>query len=314
MTFSGGSGQAVTAGSRQAHRPAARPAALSRVLHEAVVTWRFVYRDLSSTVIPVWLFGGAAAVHHGLPPASALAAAGRSTVWALLYLYTFCVSNQISGVEEDRVNKPDRPLASGAVTVAGAWLRWWAATAAFAVTGLLLGVPGWTFAWLAVTVLHNFAGWSRWGPAKNLCMVLGTIVQLAAAWTTAGPLDGTAWRWILAVSVIIGGAGMHVQDLRDMAGDRLAGRRTLPLLFGEDATRRHLAVVMAAMPLLLAPVLYAPEGEPLTAAVCAFFLATVCWRIAWRVIRLRGAGDDHRTYMLYTYMFCYVLLSGMFVL
>ncbi|GAA2862177.1 UbiA family prenyltransferase [Streptosporangium fragile] len=283
-------------------------------VREAVLTWRFVYRDLSSTIIPTSLFVGAAAVHHGLPAGPALWAAGKNALWTFLYLYTFCVSNQIAGVEEDRANKPDRPLPSGLVTTAGARRRWGAAMALFTVAGFALDVLLWTLLWQAVTIFHNFGGWGRWGPTKNLCMVLGTIAQLAAAWTMAGPLDGTAWRWILAISLIIAGAAVHIQDLRDMAGDRLAGRRTLPLLLGERATRRHLAVGVAVMPILLALILYVPEEDHIAAAACALVLTAVCWTIAWRVVRRRTPADDHQTYLLYTYMFCYVLLSGVVVL
>jgi hypothetical protein len=88
----------------------------------------------------------------------------------------------------------------------------------------------------------------------------------------------------------------------------------MPLLVGERATRRHLSAILAVTPITLALILYAPTGKPITAAACTVILVTLGWTIAWRLARLRGAAADHRTYLLYTYLFCYVLLSGVVLL
>lgn len=283
-------------------------------LREARLTWRFLYRDLSASVIPCALFTTAAARHHQLPYGTWPLHLAQNVGYMVLYLYVFCVSNQLTGIDEDRINKPDRPLVADLTSPRAARYRWYTAMVAFSLTGWALGVLAWTLLWQVVTVLHNFARLSRWWPTKNLCMVAGTIAQMAAAWQMVGPIDATGWRWILSVSLILGGIAITIQDLRDTSGDRATGRRTLPLALGEHATRRLLSTVMATVPLPLAALLYLPTGVNAATGTCTALTTAASWIIAARILRRNSPTEDHRTYMLFTYLYCLVLASGAFTL
>lgn|GEM_PF-3715434 len=63
---------------------------------------------------------------------------GLSLVHFSFYIYNFCLANQIVGVEEDGINKPDREVPSGRLSIQGAWLRWTCAMFAFPLVAFLI--------------------------------------------------------------------------------------------------------------------------------------------------------------------------------
>jgi methyl-accepting chemotaxis protein len=110
----------------------------------------------------------------------------------------------------------------------------------YTLTGWLLGVLLWTILWQITISLHNLAGWSKHWITKNLSMSLGVIAMLAAAWELVAPLSLHAIRWILLLACVMY-LLFSLQDLRDMSGDRRVGRKTFPLVFGEQKTRWFLS-------------------------------------------------------------------------
>ncbi|WP_216893125.1 UbiA family prenyltransferase [Nocardia alni] len=276
-------------------------------LREARICWSFTRRDLSATVIPATIFAIAAWAHTGHQALSLLVVAVKCLVYFWLYIYTFNLSNQLIGIEEDRLNKPERPLVTGLVTPRGAWWRLAIVTALFLAAGAALGVLWWTLLWVAAWVFHNHLGGARrfWG--KNAAMVAGTIAQLAAAWQIVTPLSTPAWTWILAIAVPLG-LLVSLQDLRDVQGDLAIGRRTAVTVFGDRACRYVFAVAFAVYPFGLYALLYRHTIWPAVAlgGVCA----AVAFTIAYRVVAMRTPRADHRTYMLYTYWYCLTLASA----
>ena len=83
------------------------------------------------------------------------------------------------------------------------------------------------------------------GKQSRCCITLA-----GAAWTFVQPVTPLAWRWILVIAGIIF-VLVSAQDLRDMEGDRHIGRRTVPLVFGEQPTRIGLAVGFALLPFVV---------------------------------------------------------------
>jgi 4-hydroxybenzoate polyprenyltransferase len=237
-----------------------------------------------------------------------------SAVYFWLYAYGFCVTNQLTAVEEDRVNKPFRPLVTGLSSLRGARFRAVAVLLAFPLFGWLLGVAVWALAWVAASLLHNIARWARWWWSKNLIIGVGTLLELAPAWQmAAGWPDVTGWRWIGTLSVVL--LLVPLQDLRDVVGDRTTGRATCPMVFGERATRAFLTVGFLVLPVAADLLLFAPSGAhpavrwPMEAA-----LAAVCLVIAGRVTLLRGAVADDRTYVLWQQWYTGILLAAVVLL
>jgi (R)-axinyssene synthase len=284
-----------------------------RVVRELWLSWRFTAGDASSAVVPALLFLGAAGRHAGLGPGEWLAALARGALYFWLFAYTFGLANQLVGVEEDRLNKPHRPLVTGEATVEGTRWRWRVCMGLFAAVGWAFGVGPWALLWELIIVLHNDGGGARKWWAKNLLIGLGVVTQLAAAWGLVAPLTPTVWRWIGVLASVVF-VLVSLQDLRDQEGDRASGRKTFPLVFGEKRTRALLAGLFALLPFVIHRVLMAPLG--LTPVVVAFDagLALMCWVISVRVLCWRTRSADHRTYLLFTYWYCLALLSTLVVL
>ena len=283
----------------------------AQCLRELRLSWAFIRYDFSSTVVPAMLFVVAAS--RSSDNFDVLTLMGAAAYFSL-YVYTFAVSNQITGLPEDRLNKPDRPLPAGMTTIEGAWIRWSIGMLLFAGVGWILGVLEWALMWQLCFCLYNFAGFARHFVTKSLIMGLGVIAQLAAAWTIINPAPPVAWRWITGLAVIAF-VFCNIQDLRDVAGDRTLRRRTMPLVYGLSRSCHALAFAFA----LLLPVvthlwLFAPLPEtPLSWALEA--LATLLsWIIAARLLLDQRPQALHRSYLLFTYWYCLMLFSAILLL
>ncbi|GGK63082.1 UbiA family prenyltransferase [Nocardia camponoti] len=258
-------------------------------------------------MVPATLFTTAAWGYDGADVSRLPVLLAAAVVYFALYIYTFDLSNQLTGIEEDRLNKPHRPLVTGLVTPAGARTRLIVATVAFLVTGAATGVLEWALLWTAAWYFHNHMGGARrlWG--KNLAMTAGTIAQLSAAWQLVTPLDSTAWRWILVIAVPLT-LLVSLQDFRDLHGDHANRRRTLVMILGEPASRALMCACFAVYPALLYVVLY--RHADLATTLCAIVVAILSEAIAVRILRLSGRRADNRTYVLYTLCYCVILASA----
>lgn len=286
---------------------------LSLIGREIYLFWKFNQYDISTTIIPGMLFL-LAAWHTAAPDLHALPQlliVGVIYFW--LYCCVFCISNQIGGESEDRINKPGRPLVTGLVTRHGAWTRWLICMALFSLAGFLLGVLEWTLLWQVSLTLYNLGSWARHWWTKNLVMMIGLTAQLAAAWQIVRPITPVAWDWILLPAIIML-THVSLQDMRDIAGDRANGRRTFPIVFGEGPSRIFLAVCFALLPLATHVVLMAPAGRAPHVVLCDIVLAALSWTIAYRLLRHHTPEAHHRSYMLFTYWYCASLSAAIVVL
>jgi 4-hydroxybenzoate polyprenyltransferase len=280
---------------------------------ELRLVWAFIRYDISTTLVPALLFMLAA--YKGTQPdlISRLDTIALSLVYFLLYAYVFCLSNQIVGVEEDRRNKPDRPIVAGMVTRQGARVRMYVVMLLFALIGQLLSIGLWTALWLLVVLLHNQCGWSSHWFGKHLCMAMGVLAELAAAWQIVGPLNLRALIWVGVIALVMFPL-VAVQDLRDMRGDDAIGRRTFPLVFGEQYTRLFVAVGFWILPLVMHATIVRISAPTVAALVCDVALAAVSVLIAARVLICRSRAADHRTYMAFTYWYCIALATAVVIL
>ena len=283
---------------------------LGREVH---VIWLFTYYDLSSTLIPAMLFL-IGALHSDPQPFQATAIlVARGLIYFFLYIFTFCVSNQLIGIEEDRLNKPHRPLVTGMVTSRGGMVRWLFGMALFTLAGWLFGVLEWTLLWQVTMIVNNFGGMSKSWVGKHLTISLGTLAMMASAWQIITPVTAIAWQWIILTTLALFPL-IAVQDLRDMDGDRAIGRKTLPILFGEWPVRIMLGLGFGSLPILIHFGMMLPAGFTLGTFVCDVGIAVTCLTIATRVVLFRTQAADHRTYMIFTYWYCFLLASAIIAL
>lgn len=258
------------------------------VTSELRLFFNFTWRDWSATIIPSLIVATCAVQHASLPAWNVV----RFIPWIVCYVYFFDLSNQIVGIEEDRINKPDRPLPSGQITIQGAKRRWAIVLAAFLCIALLnakLIAP--TFTWVAMTAflsLTPFGGHWFW---KNAAAIgVGTWTLLNGVYSTvaeATPLE----KRIFAVIAVWAAPAAQIQDIRDIDGDRAIGRKTLPIVAGAEQSRWLISFV--CLPFSYA-VLWA--GGLISAAPVSLTAGHTL--LAYRVLRGADARYDHKTYMV----------------
>lgn len=284
---------------------------LARIWFEIRLSWRFNLSDMPAVIVPS-LVATVSAWHTLAQPAGHLPwALARALVFCWLYLLVHTFSNQATGEAEDRLNKPHRPIPSGTVTALGAHRRFGVAAAMFLGAGAAFGVLWWAVLWLAMVVVHNYLGSGRHWLLKNLHTNIGVLLLIGPAWQMVAPIPPVGWRWILAAiayTVLV-----SMQDLRDIAGDLVAGRRTLPILLGASATRAILAPALVAFPALAHVLLIAPYPHGQAASVWELAFTAGCWLLAVRILLRRTPRADHVTYQIYCWLWCWLLAGPCFL-
>ena len=182
-----------------------------------------------------------------------------AVAWLLLTMSIYLI-NGVSDLTADRANGSARPLARGWVSESGAVRTAWA----LGIGGLLLaaatGVPAVGVCAVAMGVL----GWLySVGPRPLKCSVAGTAVasagggllSYAVGSAAAGGVAGAGYLALFGLLSGLMAVAGAAKDLGDVAGDRAAGRRTLPVVVGHRTATRVIAggcLVLAAAALVTA--------------------------------------------------------------
>lgn len=192
--------------------------------------------------------------------------------------------NQIYDLDIDRLNKPERPLVSGALSIRQVWVFSWICYAlALFPTWLVVVYPfetiaaKWTaplerhetfFIYLAGLIFTFVYSAPELGRTKargmwaNLTIAIprGCLLKVAG-WTMVAPAAYyEPWFMGGIIALFLMGAAT-TKDFADMEGDRLGGCRTLPILYGP----RKAALIISpffVLPWLLLPVgAYLPDPQ-----------------------------------------------------
>ena len=177
------------------------------------------------------------------------------------------VLNDIVDVEIDRVNAPDRPIASGVITVREAWachltlaFLGLASSAPLGIWPLIVALAGWLLG-----VAYDLWG-KRSGFPGNLMVALATSLPFPYALAVAGVVERRILvYWAMVFLTVLGRE--IVKDIADVEGDREAGVRSLPIIWGARrsallaAAFYLVAVALSPLPLIwgdVNPLAYAP--------------------------------------------------------
>ncbi|KAI9367514.1 UbiA prenyltransferase family-domain-containing protein [Aspergillus egyptiacus] len=174
-----------------------------------------------------------------------------ANIAAFIWSYIFDIANQTTSVLEDQINKPSRPIPAGLLSTPQAQTRW--------LLSWIIG-PIVMFAWYGPWAALHMLVWELWvwfsyvWPKYNnwaihsiftsVGMVMLMRVANAVMRTSAPHWDISAW-WDLPMlpwSMLT----VHLQEFHDMEGDRMSGRKTLPLVLTERGIQ-WLRVVTAAI-------------------------------------------------------------------
>jgi len=203
---------------------------LSLLSKHATTLFYFTKSDIKTTVIPVTMFATFAS------PIQSKSDLLQVICWVWLHLLQFDLSNQCIGVEEDKLNKPDRPIPSGRISLENAWRLRWAlipicvAYSALYSTPLVLTSLGIALLTIVYNELGVHAG--HW-MGRNLSIALDYgLFELGATYVggvNKGTVD-TSGLYAVLISISILATTYHVQDFKDHDGDRAIGRKTFPIV------------------------------------------------------------------------------------
>ncbi|HEY2932850.1 MAG TPA: UbiA family prenyltransferase [Acidobacteriota bacterium] len=145
--------------------------------------------------------------------------------------------NQIFDVEVDRINKPDRMLPSGRLSISEAWK---ACAAAFLLALALAALINWQCFFMALAaVLLTFIysappvrtkGRGFWANV-TIAIPRGTLL-FVAGWSCVKTITHAEPWWIGSVFGFYFLGATTTKDFSDVEGDRAHGCYTLPVLFG----------------------------------------------------------------------------------
>lgn len=185
--------------------------------------------------------------------------------------------NQICDVENDLINQPDRPLPSKRLSVKNAGI--------FSSVLFVLAIA---LAWLVAPEGHHHFFWivlggaaatfiysappartKRYGIAANITISLprGLLLRLAG-WAVVAPV-WYAEAWFLGLIFMIFTIGAATtKDFGDIAGDRAAGCRTLPVKYGPAKAARVIGPFLSFpwLLLILGAFVSLPSGARLLSA------------------------------------------------
>ena len=163
--------------------------------------------------------------------------------------------NQIYDLEIDRINKPSRPLVTGALTIRQAWIFTWSSYfLAIAPTWLVVVYPYSHFlqklfaplalhecffiyiAGMLATFVYSAPPWGRTKAhplLANLTIALprGCLLKVAG-WTMVARATVAEPWFIGSVFMLFLLGAASTKDFSDIAGDRAGNCRTLPIAYG----------------------------------------------------------------------------------
>ena len=286
-----------------------------QALWELRLSYRFIWRDIPAAVLAGVAFTLVAARHHSSSACDCVSAVLWALIYFFHYIYSFNLSNQYTGVEEDKINKPDRPIPSGLVTVEGARFRWYIVTVLYLVVGVAIGNVWSSLLWILGYLAHNHCGLSEhWFTRNSVFLPVGTVVMGWAAWTI---VTGSIWMdqesvlFLGMVSFYVGTLA-NLQDFRDVEGDMKVRRKTMPVQFGMSTSKYFQSFLFIAQFAIFYSVMF--SIQPLTSWQVVFMLVDLLVRLYF-IVRLllldQTPTDFHHTYHSFTKHFIFFISAGL---
>lgn len=170
-------------------------------------------------------------------------------LWNWLNVLLFDIANQRlpQSVVEDSVNKAWRPLPSGRTSLKAARRLLLGVVPLVFLASLYLGGMPETVAMMVLTWMYNdLGGADETYNIRNFINALGFMCYSSGTLTVASGysrlhFNDRAHQWILIVGTIVFST-LSMQDMPDISGDRERGRKTLPLIHGENIARWAIAL------------------------------------------------------------------------
>ena len=268
--------------------------------------WLFTYSDIKTIIIPKTLFGiatllsGRNLTKDDRPKIrTVIGCVPLIILWTWINLLPLDINNQrgAGSILEDKANKPWRPIAAGRLTVKKAQTLMFGAYAIAIVVSHYLGcslecitiiLAGWVY--------NVLEGANQSLLARNLLNALGYMTFASGAAKVACVCSGTQMRqdslsWFFLLGGVIA-TTIQFQDLYDQEGDAMRGRRTVPIIVGDQAAR--LTVIAPVAIWSFACPLFWRMG--LVGFIVPVVLGTI---IIVRLHRYRSVYEDKKSFLIW---------------
>ncbi|KAG6369814.1 UbiA prenyltransferase family [Boletus reticuloceps] len=262
--------------------------------HCVRVLYRYIKSDILTTLIPTTIFAAAAA------PLCEIRHIPGVMFWIWLHLLQFNVANQLVDPKEDGSNKSYRPIPAGLINVRDATiLRWLLAPAC-----LWLSASYSTYLFTisvvlaSLFILYNELHGHEYWLSKNALTAMGLSLFELGGTLVAGCDRSTIEPVALiavVMSMVIFATTLHCQDFKDAEGDRMIGRKTLPILFPSLAR----ISVMVGLPLWSVCLTCLWKID----AMCSVAFVAYASYVGMRFVMLQGAQADRKSCQLYSLWF-----------
>ncbi|KAF8223606.1 hypothetical protein L208DRAFT_1411645 [Tricholoma matsutake] len=211
------------------------------VLFHLKTAYLFIRSDIKTILFPV--SGFAFMVSKGIWTTRLILV----PVWVLTHLFLIDIDNQSLSVDEDKLNKPWRPLPSGHLTISAAKFLSKALNVICLLVSCLLGgrelmIP--TVVFCSLVYLYDHLLLNSHYIWKNIINGLGyemgaTMVLIGSLPRKPNMILALVLSWAIICTTV------HVQDLADIEGDQKMGRRTTAIHLRENVTRVSIVVFLA---------------------------------------------------------------------
>ncbi|HEX5413153.1 MAG TPA: UbiA family prenyltransferase [Terriglobia bacterium] len=202
--------------------------------------------------------------------------------------------NQICDFENDRINKPHRPLPSGRMTWRQAWVF---VVVTYAAALAMVAAINWqifgiyvvaALATLAYSVPPVRLKRSTWGSNIIIALVRGGLLKVAGWAAVATVLHSVEPWYIGSIYVVFLLGATTTKDFADIEGDRKAGCITLPVRYGATFSARAISPSFI-LPWLMLPLglwLNILSGNPTAIVVLSIIM------LAWGAYVICLINDD----------------------
>ena len=264
--------------------------------------WLFTSSDLKTVVYPTTVFAvsgalsGRVTTDTGASLFDVLVRIPHVLMFVWTNLLVEVIANQRlrSSILEDTINKPWRPLPSHRLTPAEALSALFYLIPIAVGVGFVYGCEKESLLIIGFSWMYNDLGGADHNFARNVLNVCGLLCFGVGATIVASGGYGITWTGYLWFGVL--GAvillTVPTQDFADMKGDAARGRKTLPLIYGENAARLFVATaVVVSSPVCSAFWHLGSFGYLLPAAVGLL--------VGYRITFLREIATDEVTWRLW---------------
>lgn len=278
----------------------------SSLLYQVYTVWLFTRSDLKTIVGPQAAFsiictlsGPVLTTQTSPCMLEVIRQIPAAVFWVWVNLLPFNIANQrqSKAIEEDSINKPWRALPTKRLLPEQATYLMMLSYLAAILTSLRLGGLRSCVAMILLGFYYNeLGGADNSFVVRNLVNAAGFLSFASGATEVAlnrlhSSLNHTAYPWFFVIGAIVFST-VQSQDMSDQEGDDKRGRKTVPLVLGDEFARWSIAI----------PVL-------LWSCFCPWFLGLPAWGylhclsmgsiVAYRTILRRTVDADKTTFKIW---------------